>query len=69
MKSMLPENEETLICAIQNTGPLIIDGKKWYLDEDSHLHYQTIPDLTGTQLGLGIEEPFPCTSLFGTAHE
>lgn len=63
MKSSLPE-ETVLIERIQSQGPTIIDGKQWYLDEQGHLHYRSIPDVTGSQLNLSLSVPMPKDSLF-----
>lgn len=57
MKSTLPDDETTLIERLTTEGPLIIDGKEWFLDPDGSLHYRTIPTLNGKQLQLGIRVP------------
>lgn len=64
MPSGLPEDEAQLMERLRIEGPLIIDGKEWFLDPDGHLHYRTIPDLTGQQLGLNLADPHPKGSLF-----
>lgn len=57
MKSTLPDDEATLIERLKTEGPIILDSKEWFLDEDDHLHYRTIPTLNGHQLELGIRVP------------